>query len=966
MSKNREYTSLANKYIVFLFAIIAILTQCTSQNKKKAKNRVENIEYEQELSDKLHSIRNEDSLLIILQQFSEEKNYIGEIICYKNLGSLQRASGRISDAIRSHRQGLIIALQLNDTIQIVQAMNNMGTNFQRLGANSEASQYHYQALDYAEKWSGVHTPIGIKNRIMSLSAIGNISLTLGYYNDAEKLFREVMKYEISEDNPREQAINYANLGAIFEANLQYDSAYAYYQKSMELSKVAKSDIGIGHAQLDFGELYEKEGKYDLAKMEYEKAYELMDKTSNKYNWLEACLSIARIHLITSNYAKFNNYIQLAENTANELKSLEHLAAIYKLKYDYNLRQGNTQLALQNFTQHIALQDSVRGIQKATCYMEIRLGHEHNKNALQLQQMEATNKMKQKQRLHTIYVAWLITILSLMILVALYYAYRLRTRSNKILKKLESARSDFFTKVTHEFRTPLTVIQGLNKQIQEKKDLSEKEKIVFREAIERQSNNLLNLVSLLLDIARLKRGSDNPQWKRGDIVAYLHMTAETFRIYASEKGITLLFYSNIDAQEIDFIPSYIDKIINNIISNAIKHTSAGGKIEFIVNKTERHDNINIHISDTGEGISEEDLELIFDFFYQSPHSKNTSGTGIGLAFTKMMVEKMRGKIVVESKVGKGTMFTITLPLKNKRISYIPPLKDIEKQIDVMADKKDKATNNETDILEQKDSIEKPLILIVEDNKDVTIYLKALLEDKYNVITAWNGEEGIIVAEKHIPDLVITDLMMPVKDGYQFASEMKQNRLLSHIPIIMLTAKTTDEDRIKGLRFGVEAYICKPFLHEELLLLIENIFEKRRVLKEKYMKAIIRSGSESKLHNDANMKFMQNVNAIIHAEIKNPELNSTYIAAQMAMSVSQLSRKINGITGYPTISYVLQLKLSKAKKMLEVKNVSITEVSDACGFYYVSYFSRVFKKEFGLPPSEYKKSVQFELENLQETK
>ena len=420
MSKNREYTSLTNRYIVFLFAIITILTQCTSQNKKTAKNKVENTEYKQELSEKLYSIRNEDSLLTILQQFSEEKNYFGKIICYKNLGSLQRASGRISDAISSHRQGLIIALQLNDTVEIVQAMNNMGTNFQRIGANSEALQYHYQALDYAENWSELHTPIGIKNRILSLSGIGNISLTLGYYNDAEKLFREVMKYETPEDNPREKAINYANLGDIFKANKQYDSAYAYYQKSIELSKVAKSDIGIGLSLINFGELYEKEGKYDLAKIEYEKAYQLMDKTSNKYNWLEACLSIARIHLITSNYAEFNNYIQLAESTAKEIKSLEHLAAIYKLKYDYNLKLGNTQFALQNFTQHIALQDSLQGIQKATRYIEIKLGRIQNKNALQLQQVEAAYMMDEQKKESVIYMSWLIIMFSVFIIVGLYY------------------------------------------------------------------------------------------------------------------------------------------------------------------------------------------------------------------------------------------------------------------------------------------------------------------------------------------------------------------------------------------------------------------------------------------------------------------------------------------------------------------------------------------------------------------
>ena len=962
MSKNREYTSLANRYIVFLFAIITILTQCTSQNKKTAKNKVENTEYKQELSEKLYSIRNEDSLLTILQQFSEEKNDLGKIICYKNLGSLQRAGGRISDALSSHRQGLTIALQLNDTVEIVQAMNNMGTNFKRIGANSEALQYHYQALDYAENWSELHTPIGIKNRIISLSGIGNISLTLGYYNDAEKLFREVMKYLTPQVNPREKAINYANLGDIFKANKQYDSAYAYYQKSIELSKVAKSDIGIGLSLINFGELYEKEGKYDLAKIEYEKAYQLMDKTSNKYNWLEACLSIARIHLIKSNFAEFNHYLQLAESTAKEIKSLENLAAIYKLKYDYNLKLGNTQLALQNFTQHIALQDSLQGIQKATRYIEIKLGRIQNKNALQLQQVEAAYMMDEQKKESVIYMSWLIIMFSVFIIVGLYYAYKLRTRTSKTLKKLESVRSDFFTNITHEFRTPLTVILGMNRQMQEKRNITEKEKIAFSEAIERQTNNLLNLVNQLLDVARLKKGADNPQWKRGNIIAYLEMTAEAFRLYATEKGLTLMFYSDIDACEMDFIPSYIDKIASNLLSNAIKHTDAGGKIDFVVAQGKNPEIITIRISDTGEGIPQEDFERIFDLFYQCPQAKNASGTGIGLAFTQMMVEKMKGVIVVESEVGKGTIFTINLPLKNKKLPYIYPLKEDEKGISTYAKKQNDDVKKEAESFSTENNITKPLILIVEDNSDILLYLKSLLIDKYEIVTAWNGEEGLGKAEEHIPDLVITDLMMPVKDGYQFVNEMKQNILLNHIPVIMLTAKTTDEDRIKGLRCGVEAYIRKPFQHEELLIRIESIFENRRVLKEKYMNAIIRRSSENKLSDDANMKFLQTINSLIYAELNNPELNSTFLADKMAMSISQLSRKINGITGYTTISYVLQLKLNKAKTMLEDDNTSITEVSDACGFYYVSYFSRAFKKEFGLSPSEYKKSAQSELKKV----
>ena len=949
MDKIIRNTCMIAQKVLIIFVMIVSLNQCTSpetQTEQEAENR-------KELLSKLYSIRSEDSLEIVLQHFIEKKDDVGKMISYKQLGFRQRENARFSDAISSHQQGLQIALNLNDTIEIVHAMNNLGTNFRRIGAHGEASQYHYQALLYIEAWSGLNTPTGIKSRAVSLNGIGNISLMLGYYDDAEQNFRKALKNEIELKTPIGQAINYANLGAIFEIRQQYDSAYIYYQKSLEQNKIAKSDMGIGLCLIHLGELYEKQQKYDLAKAEYQKAYELMDQISDKWHWLQACLSLARIHLITGNVVEFNRYIQLAEIAANQIESPEHLAAVYMLKHDYDVMQGNHQLALQHYKLHKAMQDSVQGIQRENRYMDIRVGYEQNKSALRIQQMETNSKMEQQKREYVIYMSWLLIVVSFIITALLYYGYRQRTRSNKILKKLESTRSDFFTNITHEFRTPLTVIHGLNRQIQQKNNLKKKKKNAFTGAIERQSNNLLNMVNQLLDVAKLKRGSDDPQWKRGDIIAYLQMTAETFRLYAEEKGVKLMFYSDISAREMDFIPSYIDKIICNLLSNAIKHTEGGGKIIFVVEQRNHVNTITIRISDTGEGIPQEDLERIFEFFYQSPHAKNTSGTGIGLAFTQMMIGKMKGTIEVESRLGQGSVFTINFPLKNKQLSRISPLQEDENPISVLPKKQNVIIQNEEqpEPLSEKSYKQQPLILIVEDNKDITLYLKSLLMEHYNVITAWNGEDGLDAAEENIPDLVITDLMMPVKDGYQLVYEMKQNRLLDHIPIIMLTAKSTDEDRIKGLRYGVDAYIRKPFQQEELLVRIENIFENRRVLKEKYMSAITLSGSENKLNNDANLKFMQTITDIIHSEINNPVLNSSFIADKMAMSVSQLNRKINGITGYSTISYVLQLKLIKAKKMLTDNNISVAEISDACGFYDASYFSRVFKKEFGVSPSHY---------------
>lgn len=201
------------------------------------------------------------------------------------------------------------------------------------------------------------------------------------------------------------------------------------------------------------------------------------------------------------------------------------------------------------------------------------------------------------------------------------------------------------------------------------------------------------------------------------------------------------------------------------------------------------------------------------------------------------------------------------------------------------------------------------------------------------------------------------MMPVMDGYEFVSKMKQSRLLNHIPIIMVTAKNTNEDLLKSLRYGVDAFICKPFHQETLLVRIENIFKNRRILKEKYMNTLISSKTDNKKSSDINIEFLQSVTNIIHAELNNPDLSSTFLASKMAMSVSQLNRKINGTTGHSTTSYVLKIKLDKAKKLLANNDMSIAEVSDMCGFYDPSHFSRMFKKEFGVSPSNFKKTAEY---------
>ncbi len=940
--------------IILCFAIAFFSANC---------NRPENRQQEQqksekELGDFLYLTRSEDSLQLMLKQFIDEKNDFAAMLCYKRLGLFFRENSRFTEAIHNHREGLTLALKLKDTIEITQAHNNLGTDFRRIGAQEKASEHHYKALEYAEVYSQANVPgHGMKNRVVALNGIGNINLSLGYLDEAEKYFRAALEDEIKLNSFVGQAINYANLGAIFEKRQQWDSAYIYYSRSLEQNRMAESDMGIGLCLIYIGQLHEKKNNYQQAKIEYERAYNLMNKISDKWHWLEACISIARINLLENNISEFDHYIRLAEKTANQIESPEHLAGIYLLKHEYDTKRADYRQALLHYKLFSKMQDSVYGIQKTNRLMDVRVNYEQNKIAVRLESIEAENRARQEEKQLILYISWVALLVGLIMTALLFYAYRQRSRSNEILKQLDAVRSNFYTNITHEFKTPLAVIQGFNNILQEKTNLSEKEKTTYRNAINRQCDNLLNLVNQLLDISKLKSGKDNPKWKRGNIIAYLRMTAESFNLFAQKNGVDLVFYSDLVSQEMDFIPFYIDKIVSNIISNAIKHTEIGDRINFIVMKGKRPDTITIRISDTGEGICKEDLKRIFELFYQGKNAQNTSGTGIGLSFTQMMVKKMKGEITVESELGKGTAFTITLPVKNKYLENIEPLKE---QIETSPLAAKQLSNSfveempETEKSDEKENSSNPIVLVVEDNKDISMYIKSLLSEKYKVILAKNGQEGLETAEIHIPDLVITDVMMPVKSGTQFCREMKQHIMLNHIPVIMLTAKSNDEDRIEGLQCGADAFIKKPFHPEELLARIHNMLDGQKKLIEKYKKTLENNiSSINKTNNDANLKYLQTITDIIHTEIQNPALSSAFIAERMAVSMSQLNRKLNAITGQSTISYILKIKLGKAKKMLQDTSVSINEVADACGFYDANYFTRVFKKEFGIAPSQYRK-------------
>ena len=896
--------------------------------------------------------RSIDSLEVLLDRFVVDENKLGIMIGQRELGKLYRENNRFDDAIETSLNGLKVARELEDTLEIIQALNNTGTNFRRIGALEEASSYHYEALEYCETYSDKTSPAAIKNRNVTLNGIGNIQLTLGNNEAAEKVFREALLGEQKVDSSVGQAINYANIGATFESGGMVDSARYYYSQSMEYNRKAKSNLGISLCHNHFGRLYEKEKKWDKALLEYQSAYDIMKYSTDKWHWLESCLALARTYFFTGDKPNANKYLTEAHETATDIKSLEHLSEVYKLNYQILERQGNFREALRNYQLFHLYADSLLNTKNYIHLQNTIVKFERKKRDLDIATVSKNYERKRRFTQSLIYSATGLIVISLIALLALLYALKMRTKNQRMLQKTEKIRTNFFTNITHEFRTPLTVILGLGEQLESGQLKKEREIMAAGSVIMRQGNSFLELINQLLDISRIQSTIGKADWRTGNVVILIQMLVESFEMQARNQNIDLRFVTAETTVIMDFVPHYVKKMMCNLIANALKYTPEGGKV--YISSRRKNNEIEIRVVDTGCGIHPEDLPNIFKPFFQGENSRMPTSSGVGLSLVHQIVKAMSGNITVVTALDKGSAFTLVLPLRHgteKWATWIPP--------EIMtACRKQRNTPQLVDTPASsccKDNT-KETVLIAEDNSDVLFYIGSQFGKKYNLLFAKDGEEAFEKAENFIPDLIITDIRMPEMDGYELCRQLKASELVNHIPIIILTAKGNEEDRIKGIEAGAEAYLTKPFNSEELNLLAAKLLEIRKVLREKFSQAL-NEGTESNIQlTTAEQNFLTKFTDLIYAQMIKGEIDIENLASNLAMSRSQLNRKMIAITGYNTSSYILHVRMSKAKRLLDA-NIStpIGEIALECGFSDMGYFSRTFKNLFHMTPSQYRKRV-----------
>jgi len=526
--------------------------------------------------------------------------------------------------------------------------------------------------------------------------------------------------------------------------------------------------------------------------------------------------------------------------------------------------------------------------------------------------------------------------------------KIAATERKRLKEVNQLKNSLFTNITHEFRTPLTVIKGMTDTI--KSNIKNKELDTIDtsiEMIQRNNDGLLHLVNEMLDLAKLENGNMELQLVQADVIPFLKYISESFNSLAEENKINLIVYSEIDTLIMDFDTDKLTSIISNLLSNAIKFTPELGKIIVHINQitTKEQPFLFIKIKDNGIGISSKELPNIYNRFYQTDASaiRKNEGTGIGLALTKELIELMKGTITAKSTLNKGSEFSLMIPVTNRAT--------VSEDVQINNEPATYLSNTSTIHSEQslETNSELPLVLIIEDNMDVAHYLKTCLTNKYETIHAINGEVGIEMALEKIPDIIISDVMMPEKDGFEVCKTLKTDERTDHIPIIILTAKASIEDKLKGLSHGADAYLAKPFIKEELFTRLDQLVALRKKLITKIQNDEFGNLLKKRTKNPK-LQFLQKVIKLIHEDIDNSNLGSGDIAKKLLISDSQIYRKIKAITGKSTAIFIRSIRLKYAKDLLSNTDKTVSEVAYEAGFKDPSWFSRTFKDEFGFTPSE----------------
>lgn len=772
------------------------------------------------------SVRDSEQLQKWLHHYDSLGDERSALLIRQKYGKVIRDKSEFEAAIRQHDTCIAMATKQKDTLQLIIALNNQGTNFRRLGDLQEASNNHYSALELCDKTTHDTSYVARKNRVRTYNGLGNVLLSLNNDSVAESLFRRALAGETELNSATGQAINLANIGAIKEGRGELDSARVYYNMSMEKNKETNNPIGISLCYQNLGQLEFSAGNMTGAMENYRKGFEIGKKTSDVWHWLKPCEAMADIFLEENKIDSARKYINMSLEAALKIKAKSRLAKAYTQNAKLQEKTGQHAKALESIKKAQAYKDSIASEKSQTHIQNLRVKYEVDKRKEEVSRAKTETDYEKTLRKTIMWASITVLILIVIVVLSQLRIIKERKKTLAMLKKVNKERQEFYRGITHQLRTPLTVVNGMTGQL--RKFIPADNEVAQREfeAVERKSNELVNLVN--------------------EMILY-------------NKGIVK----------------------------------------------------EIEVSEVGNGVRSEEFGVRNEEF------------GVRSADNTLRPQNLKTSKPDSSNLSTRKLVNSSTEITNSSTE----------------------TNN--------------YILVAEDDQDVAFLITEMLkEEGYEYVWAQDGQEALEIMDKQMPNLLITDIMMPRMDGIELIKKIREEDDKRHLPIIVVSARTEDADRLIGLEAGAEVYLGKPFNSEELMLRVRKLLEQREMLRIKYSREIaeadrIEAEEQSQNINGNDREFIEKVDEFIHENIINSELDANALAETMHMSPTTLNRRIKSITGTNTTIYIRLKRLGRAKQLLQNTQMSMGEIQAVCGFESPSYFSRAFKAEYGISPSDFRK-------------
>ncbi|WP_430931324.1 hybrid sensor histidine kinase/response regulator transcription factor [Saccharicrinis sp. 156] len=861
-----------------------------------------------------------------------------------NLGNIQHELGNYDSAIYYAQEAGKIFKANNDSMGYGASLYLVSSEYQSKGNYELATANILQALE-------IFRNKGVKEwEVYALNMLVGIYNVQKKYNESLALLNTCLRYHQKNNNAKFTAITYRLIGDIYLEIPDYERARVNLDSSYQIT------VANGFAQEEIKSMYSL-GQLAFRTKNYEKALKIYQSGLKlSYKWDDALFKCSNYFGIGECFSEQKKYHAAIDNLEQSILHAQNIEDNYKLRDAYEIISrnyealNNPQMALSNFKKYKQFSDSIHAKENKRQFAELTSKYETEKKEKQITVLQKENAKAESNQQRVLFF-WILTlVVGVLVVTILVQAYRKNKQLLRAEKELDQVKSRFFANISHEFRTPLTLILGPVSEM-----LKNKASEPFQPSlhtVKQQANRLLLLINQILDLSKLDSGKYSLRIIQGDFVAMFKSTVLSFHSLAETKNIHLEIECEKEQWMIHYDPESVATILNNILSNAFKFEPHNGHVKVQLDSSGSDANqLSIAITNSGSFIPEKDCALIFDRFYGSTHTfSQGKGTGIGLALTKELVNMHQGSIQVKSTRETGTCFTLLLPTnlpvteQNMAITPIRPNgkehKPNGKKLTVPSE------------ISQTNSL--PLILVIEDHQEVSEYIVSILENKYQIITASNGREGVDKALLFIPDIIVSDVMMPEMNGIEVVQSLKSNELSSHIPMILLTAKASVDDRIEGLEVKADAYLTKPFNADELRLLIHNMLDHRNKLKEKYSDELVINTANIQVKS-LDQVFMTRICQAIEDNLSNENFSVEELAGIIGLSRSQLHRKLEAVTAKSTSRFIREYKLERAKELILKNTGTISEIAFMTGFKNMGYFNKSFKNYFNTTPGQLKENT-----------